>query len=223
MRVTRLIGDLRSELGHAPVAVGIDLAASEKRKTGWACLRGAHSVTGRLETDDEIVAESLSMHPHVVSIDAPLGLPKGRDCVRDDCQCRRFGIMRESGRELRKRGIHVFPCLLPSMQSLTLRGMNLRKRFEKEGLNVIESYPGAAQDILRLPRKQVGVEKLRAGLASLGITGASNGEKTSHDELDAITSALVGYFYMCGKYEALGNAEEGYLIIPHMRSRIPTS
>ncbi len=36
----------------------------------------------------------------------------------------------------------------------------------------------------------------------------------SHDELDAITSAVVGLFFWTGKFEALGNEEEEYLIIP---------
>jgi len=36
----------------------------------------------------------------------------------------------------------------------------------------------------------------------------------THDELDALTSALVGYFYLAGSYEAIGNAMEGYPILP---------
>lgn len=35
----------------------------------------------------------------------------------------------------------------------------------------------------------------------------------THDELDALTSALVGYFYLPGSCEAIGNATEGYLIL----------
>jgi hypothetical protein len=39
-------------------------------------------------------------------------------------------------------------------------------------------------------------------------------ENVSHDELDAITSAIVGLFYLAGKYEGLGNDKEEYLVIP---------
>jgi hypothetical protein len=39
------------------------------------------------------------------------------------------------------------------------------------------------------------------------------GEK-SHDELDAITSALVGHFYLADQYEAIGADDEGDMIIP---------
>ena len=34
---------------------------------------------------------------------------------------------------------------------------------------VIEAYPGGAQDVLGIPRKQRGLDKLKAGLEKLGI------------------------------------------------------
>jgi uncharacterized protein YprB with RNaseH-like and TPR domain/predicted nuclease with RNAse H fold len=214
IRVGELVRELTSRFGRPPVAVGIDLSGSAKRKSGWACLRDIASVTARYDSDERIFSDTFSARPDVVSIDSPLGLPKGRDCTRDDCECRRHGIMRECERELKKRGINVFPCLLPSMQALTSRGVELRRALERESLTVIESYPGAAQDILRLTRKKVDTEELRAGLSSLGLSGEFTKQKTSHDELDAITAALVGYFYLAGRYESLGNSQEGYLIIP---------
>ena len=36
----------------------------------------------------------------------------------------------------------------------------------------------------------------------------------THDELDAVTSALVGHFYLADQYEAIGADDEGYMIIP---------
>jgi hypothetical protein len=36
----------------------------------------------------------------------------------------------------------------------------------------------------------------------------------THDEIDAITSALVGLFYLADDYIALGTAAEDYLIVP---------
>ena len=105
------------------------------------------------------------------------------------------------------------------MQSLTERGMYLKKEFEKRGLLVIESYPGAAQDILRIIRKRVSLEDLKEGLRNVGLTGEFVNGGNTHDELDAITSALVGYFYLAGEYEALGNKEEGVLIVPKIENR----
>jgi predicted nuclease with RNAse H fold len=95
----------------------------------------------------------------------------------------------------------------------------MRKEFEKRGIHVIESYPGAAQDILRIIRKKVSLEDLQQGLQNAGLTGEFTKSKNSHDELDAITSALVGYFYVADEYEALGNKEEGFLIIPRIDNK----
>lgn len=42
-------------------------------------------------------------------------------------------------------------------------------------------------------------------------------KKISHDEIDALTAVLTGYFFLTEDYDALGNEEEGYLIIPAMK------
>src|SRR5262249_10491112 len=78
---------------------------------------------------------------------------------------------------------------------------------------VIESYPGAAQDILCLPRKQKGLELLRDGLRRLGLDG-SGLETRSHDEMDAITAAVVARYYECKLFEPMGIEAEAQLIIP---------
>jgi len=194
--------------------VGIDLAASERRKSGWAVLEDKTVRTGLFSTDEEIVNIVKRLNPTVVSIDSPLSLPIGRDCVEDTCECRRFGITRECERVLRRRGINVFPCLLPSMKGLTQRGIMLSKLLRKLGFQVIESYPGVAQDILGIPRKKVSVVELKYGLLNFGLGGDFTTSHVTHDELDAITSALVGSFYLAGEYEAIGTKQEGYLIIP---------
>jgi predicted nuclease with RNAse H fold len=103
------------------------------------------------------------------------------------------------------------------MQKLTARGMRLAKMLRRYGITVIESYPGAAQDIMQIPRKHAGLPYLKDGLHEFGIKkGPWYMEKVSHDELDAITSAIVGLFYLAGKYEALGNDDEEYLVIPKL-------
>ena len=100
------------------------------------------------------------------------------------------------------------------MQKLTKRGMELAKKLRKRGIPVIESYPGAAQDIMGIPKKQAGQAYLARGLKEFGIYGDFCTHAVSHDELDAITSAIVGYFFWTGKFEALGTEEEAPLIIP---------
>ena len=55
------------------------------------------------------------------------------------------------------------------MRQLTSRGMKLKNNLETRGLKVIESYPGSIQDMLGMPRKQEGLEKLRKALADYGV------------------------------------------------------
>ena len=131
--------------------------------------------------------------------------------------------MRECERELKRRGINVYPCLIPSMQKLTARGMRLTRTFRERGVPVIESYPGAAQDIMRIPRKGAGPEWLKAGLQEFGISGEYETKNVTHDELDAITSALVGTFYLAGMSESLGTDDEEPLIIPRLGNGVSST
>jgi predicted nuclease with RNAse H fold len=100
------------------------------------------------------------------------------------------------------------------MQMLTHRGIKLATELRKVGCKVIESYPGAAQDILGIPRKKASLQELKWGLSRSGITGDFLTAHITHDEVDAITSALVGLFYLADDYIALGTPAEGYLIVP---------
>jgi uncharacterized protein YprB with RNaseH-like and TPR domain/predicted nuclease with RNAse H fold/dephospho-CoA kinase len=195
--------------------VGIDLTGAETRPSGWCLLEGVTAVTKRIKTDDELVAETLAVRPMIVSIDSPLSIPVGRISFDDDDPGREeFGITRYCERLLAKRGVKSYPCLIESMRGLTARGMRLAQRFRQLGVPVIESFPGAAQDILGIPRKKTDQTLLAAGLRECGVKGAFWETKVSHDELDAITSAIVGLFLWSGRYEALGNFEEDYLIVP---------
>lgn len=182
------------------IAVGIDLAASEKRPTGFCILKNNKAKTFLLFLDSEIISQTLEVKPDIVAIDAPLALPKGGKSLR------------ECDKELLKLGIKFFPINLGPMKNLTKRGIKLRKIFERKGLKVIETYPGAAQDILKIPRKKKGIEKLRTALIKMGIKGIRN--KISEHELDAITSAYVGKLYLENKYIALGNPKEILMILP---------
>ena len=202
--------------------VGIDLTGSEERATGWCHLLYNNATTKRINSDADLIKETLKCHPNLISIDSPLSLPIGRKTVFDDDEGRdEFGIMRICERVLKKRGVSVYPALIPSMQKLTQRGISLANEFRKLGIPVIESYPGAAQDILGIPRKGMSLEFLIKGLISFGIKGKYETENVSHDELDAITSAMLGYFFWCGKFEAIGNEQENHLIIPDVEKSYP--
>jgi uncharacterized protein YprB with RNaseH-like and TPR domain/predicted nuclease with RNAse H fold/dephospho-CoA kinase len=219
-RVGPLISLKDLGLGATPLrVVGIDLTGSEARPTGWCLLDDEKAYTRRIETDEDIVRSTMEVRPKLISIDSPLSLPKGRLSVGDDDPGRRtFGITRYCERLLKKRGVNVYPSLIQSMQNLTARGIRLAERFRKLGVPVIESYPGAAQDIINIPRKRADLGLLKKGLNEFGIIGEFITTHVSHDELDAITSAIVGLFFMSGKFEALGNEDEEYLIVPEISS-----
>lgn len=200
-------------------AIGIDLVSSEDRETGFCILNGNNATTCRVKTDNEIIQFSIENGVDIVSIDSPLSIPKGRTSFFDDDPYRdEYGITRECERMLKRRGISSYPCLIPSMQKLTRRGMALASKFRALGIPVIESYPGAAQDIMSIPRKQAGLDYLVGGLNEFGLKGPFVHESVSHDELDAITSAIVGHFFWVGMYEGLGNPDEEYLIIPDLNA-----
>jgi uncharacterized protein YprB with RNaseH-like and TPR domain/predicted nuclease with RNAse H fold len=190
-----------------PRIVGIDLTGSERRATGWALLVGDKAITKSIRTDEELIAETLSAKPDLVSIDSPLSLPEGHGLPG-------VPIYRKCELALKRMGISVFWCLLPSMEMLTRRGMRLAQDLRNRGCKVIESYPGAAQDVLGIPRKKASLEELKRGLHRAGIGGDFVTGKVTHDEVDAITSALVGLFYLANDYIALGTKAEDYLIVP---------
>ena len=216
--------DLRNDAARLDdlTVVGIDLTGSEERKSGWAAVTGRELATDLVGPDADLVERTLTAEPFLVSIDSPLSLPAGRISEFDDDPGRKeYGIVREAERQLHKRGIRVYPALLPSMQRLTRRGVELATRLRKRGVPVIESYPGAAQDILGIPRKKTSLKHLMEGLRRFGYAGLAGGAGVSHDELDAATSALVGQFMLAGYWEALGSAEEDYLIVPTVGRRPP--
>ncbi len=195
--------------------VGIDLAGSEKRRTGFCIMDGEmSSETKVIFTDQEVVAETITPRPEVVSIDAPLFLPKGRRSLED----RGPPHLRACDRVLLQMKIKFFPISLGPMRKLTDRGIRLRGVFERSGLTVIESFPGAIQDVLGMPRKQEGLGNLRKALIRYGITGDLLQKELSGDELDAITCALVGKLFLEGNYLAIGDPEEGLMILPQRES-----
>lgn len=192
--------------------VGIDLTAGEK-PTGIAYISGRATETASVGSDEEILCFIRERRPAIVSIDSPLGLPGGGAAPDPSA-----GIMRVAELDLASIGIPAYPSLIDSMRDLTLRGIRLRRRIESlpQPPRVIESYPGAAQDILCIPRKQRGLALLRHGLRRLGLTGPGL-ETESDDEMDAITSAIVGRYVDAGAFEAMGISSEAQLLVPSTR------
>lgn len=186
--------------------IGLDLSGVESKPTGYCILEEMKAETSNVYTDEEILKNIDYVKPKVVAIDAPLSLPPGRKSIEERTNVH----LRESGRELLRRKIKFFPITLGPMRKLTKRGINLKKMLERRGYKVIEVYPGGAQDIWEIPRKQKGLEKLRKGLEKLGIQGLS--ENMNGHELDAVTCALVGKMFLEKKTETLGDPNEGIVM-----------
>jgi predicted nuclease with RNAse H fold len=179
--------------------VGLDLAGVETRPTGFCILENWNVKTCLVYDDGEIIKKTQETKPKVVAVDAPLSLPAGRKSLDE-----RTGThLRECDRELLRRRIKFFPITLGPMRKLTSRGIKLRKTLESMHFKVIEVYPGGAQDVLEIPRKQEGLDKLRDGLKKLQIKGIAN--TMSADELDAVTCAYVGKLYLEGKTLTYGS------------------
>ena len=201
--------------------VGIDLTGSEERASGIALLTNNRVETFALKKSSEIIDLVKKLKPDLVSIDSPLSLPFGRTSVFDDDPVRdEFGILRICERILKQRGVNAYPTLLPSMQKLTKRGIEFADIFRKLGIPVIESYPGVIQDIIGLPRKQASLRLLKKGLQKFGLSGNFINSNVSHDEIDAITSAIVGIFFLSKDYEAIGDRKENLMIIPNLNAEV---
>jgi len=190
---------------------GLDLAGSEKRTSGYCLMQPPwHVALWPLHSDAEILARLEGDRPSVVSIDAPLALPRGRASL----DIAGPPHLRACDRELMRRGIRFFPVTLGPMRMLTARGIRLKIEMARYGSPVIESYPGGAQDVLGFPRKQYGEEALRRALIRFGVTGDIRRTDLSHDELDSVCCAIVGLQFLRGEAVALGDPTEALLYLP---------
>ena len=188
--------------------VGVDLAGVPHRPTGICLLRNGDAQTEHVYTDDEILGAIDREKADLVTIDAPLTLPPGRKSIHQ----RNGQHFRPCDLELRRRKIRFFPITLGPMRVLTERGMSLRYTIERKGVQVVEIYPGGAQDVWGIPRAKHDLQGLREGLGRVGIKGLR--EDCSDHELDAATAALVGRLYLQGKAEVYGDFCRGAIIMP---------
>jgi predicted nuclease with RNAse H fold len=186
--------------------VGLDLAGVQSRPSGLCILKGVKAETFLVYGDEEILKSIEESKANVVAVDAPLSLPAGRKSIEQRTNVH----LRECDEELLRKGIKFFPVTLGPMRKLTERGMNLGRILENRGFKVIEVYPGGAQDILGVPRKQRGLEMLRIGLERLGVRGLN--DRMSDHELDAVTCALVGKLFLEKKSVTYGTSERGIVM-----------
>lgn len=161
---------------------GIDLAASPRRPTGIAVGEGDRIVyIGEVCGDDEII-DILSFYSvSLCGIDAPLTTDENREADR---LLRRYGAM---------------SLKVPGIRKLAERGLKLKERMEKIGIEVLEVFPTATAKILGIYRKNK-IEMLPEIEKFLDIP---SGKITKHI-IDAILSYYTAYLYSMGECVMVG-------------------
>lgn len=191
--------------------VGIDLAGSEKRNTGYCCLEEGKADVNILKSNRDILEKIKSDKPEIIGIDAPLSLPKGRRSI-DQKNDKHF---RECDLELRKLGIRFFPITLGPMRMLTKRGMKLKRKIKKlhPDIRIIEVYPGATYDLFKTKRKE------KESILALFKKNKIRIQKSyrTQDELDAVCCALTTKLFLEKKAIGIGNTNEGLIIVPRIK------
>jgi len=181
------------------VVIGIDLAGTHKNLTGWALWRNKAVSACHLYSDSEIITNSTTQKPSLIAIDAPLSLPTK-------------GMMRKADIQMHKLGYPVFPPRFRAMEKLTLRAIEISRKIIKAGFNIIEVHPTSTRKALKMPLKDW--DKVQKVFLSMGLEGDIRTRTLSPHELDAAIAALTGYLHLNGKTQSIGNAEEGYIVIP---------
>jgi predicted nuclease with RNAse H fold len=184
------------------VIIGIDLAGKSENPTGWAIWRNKTVKTTLLYTDKEILHTIIRNKPELIAIDAPFSLPKS-------------GIFRKADKEMIKHGYRVFPPTLPAMKTLTMRAIRLNRAIVERGFKAIEVHPASTCKALNIPLKDWG--KIQTVLKQIGLGGDFKVRMLTAHEADAILAALTAYLHIKKQTDALGDEEEGYIIIPKKR------
>lgn len=183
--------------------LGIDLAGSPKRNTGFAYFHQNRLEVGILYSDYEII--NLAKNFDIIMIDAPLSIPKGRKSIDD----RNGPHLRECDIMLRKLGIKFFPVTLGPMRILTKRGINIKNKLEKLNKTVFETFPGALYDKLKVERKNK--NQIIKIFKELNLPLEER--EYEQDELDAVACLIVGILFYENKAQLLSGIDGTIVII----------
>jgi predicted nuclease with RNAse H fold len=179
--------------------MGLDLAGKPENPTGRALWQQRTVRTSLTYTDSEILENILCGRPAIIAIDAPLSFPKR-------------GILRKADREMIRKRYRVFPPGFKAMRKLTARGEKLNKLIAEKGYKTIEVHPTSTRKALNMPKKDW--KEIQKIFESIGLEGDLKTRTLVPHEIDAVTAALTAYLHMQKQTEALGDEEEGYIIIP---------
>jgi hypothetical protein len=181
------------------VITGIDLAGKQENPTGYALWKTGVAETSLIYTDGEILEKILRDNPCIIAVDAPFSFPIE-------------GTLRVADKKMIKNGYKVFPPRLQAMEKLTKRAIRLNKLIAEKGYKAIEVHPTSTRKALDMPTKDYsGIQEI---YMQMGLEGTTKERSLTSHELDAITAALTAHLYIKGQTRALGDKNEGYIIIP---------
>jgi predicted nuclease with RNAse H fold len=183
--------------------IGIDLAGSSRNPSGWALLKGNAVKTSLVYTDSEILESTVRNHPVLISIDAPLSLPK------------KGYFFRKADREMIRKGYRLFPPTLPAMKKLALRAIRLNRLIEEKRYKTIEVHPTSTRKALQMPLKDW--KAIQEVLKMLGLKGELETPPLGAHEIDAVTAALTAVLHLKSQTERMGDDEKSYIIVPKKR------
>ncbi|HVP92913.1 MAG TPA: DUF429 domain-containing protein [Acidobacteriota bacterium] len=175
------------------------MAGKTQNPTGLAVWKNKMVKTALLYTDDQILKAITQNKPDIIAIDAPLCLPKK-------------GLLRKADKEMIKNGYRVFPPSLPAMKKLTIRAMALNKLISEKEFRTIEVHPTSTCKALDMPKKDWG--EIQTILMKMGLKGDLKVRTLKSHEIDAVLAALTAHLHIKNQADALGDEDEGYIIIP---------
>jgi len=210
-----------------PTFFGIDLTSTEAKPSACLGLDSKSQLVylGFLIENRDIVTLLNFYSPQVIAIDAPLSLPSGLCCLEESCPCKpEFPRKnRQCDQELRQQGIPCYPTSKKTfVKDLIYRGTELKNsigREAKQDCQVIEVYPFASKVRLfgkTVPRKTTkqGMSFVRDKLGEILPGLEPYLDMFDHDMCDAAVAAYTALLYHQNRVEALGNSEEGLILIP---------
>lgn len=173
--------------------VGIDLAGSIRRETGWVLIEDTHVLMKVVYKNSSIVREVLKANPFIVTIDAPLSMPKE-------------GHIRSIEKKLLELGISSLPPLFSGMRKLTERGILVKYLLSSMGFDVFEVYPYSLVKILGVSDRSIFL--LEARRRGYQVEGDIN-----RHTIDAFIAAIIGKLYLENK-AYLFESYDGAIILP---------
>ncbi|MDH5481333.1 MAG: hypothetical protein OEY22_00430 [Candidatus Bathyarchaeota archaeon] len=111
-----------------------------------------------------------------------------------------------------RKGYRVFPPSLQAMKKLAARVIKLNKLIVENGYRTIEVHPTSTRKVLNMPLKEW--EKIQTILTQVGLKGDLTARTLTPHEIDAITATLTAFLHIQNRTEAIGDKEEGHIIIP---------